>query len=439
MPLSAFRSHATPADLQSAFMLLGLACILLAGWLLGTLARRFKQPAVVGEVIAGIVLGPSVLGLLPGHLPDRLFPSDVRPLLSAVSQIGLALFMFMIGWEFEKRLLRPHGTLAGAVSASSIAVTFALGVGLSYFLYPRHATVAGHHIAFSEFAAFMGAAMSVTAFPVLARILTDNRLTHTRAGTLALASAAADDLLAWCMLAYVSAMVASRGTGDFLQVLALSAGYLLVMFVAVRPLLNRAVRALADRGQTAALLALLASGAFVSAWATTWIGIHAIFGGFMFGLIMPRDTSKPVLEVRKAMEHVSAVLLPVFFIVTGLGVDIGSLSVANFVELTAIVAVACVGKIAGTMTPARLLRLPWRESWALGLLMNTRGLTELVILNTGVALGVLDSRMFTMMVVMALITTAMAGPFLPSAEELTVPDLFAPLSRRPAAAGRGSG
>lgn len=439
MLLSAFRSHATHADLQSAVMLFGLACILLTGSLLGTVSRRFKQPVVVGEVVAGIVLGPSVLGLLPGHLPDRLFPTDVRPLLSSVSEIGLALFMFMVGWEFEKRLLKPHGALAGAVSASSIAVTFALGVGLSYFLYPRHETVAGHHVTFSEFAAFMGAAMSVTAFPVLARILTDNRLTHTRTGTLALASAAADDLLAWCMLAYVSAMVASRGKGDFLQVLGLSAGYILVMFLVVRPLLNRAVRGLTGRGQTGALLALLSSGAFVSSWATTLIGIHAIFGGFMFGLIMPRDTSKPILEVRKALEDISAVLLPVFFIVTGLGVDIGGLTVANVVELVAIVAVACVGKIAGTMTPARLLRLPWRESWALGLLMNTRGLTELVILNTGVQLGVLDTRMFTMMVIMALFTTALAGPFLPSAEELTVPDLFAPLSRRPAAAGRGAG
>jgi Kef-type K+ transport system membrane component KefB len=266
---------------------------------------------------------------------------------------------------------------------------------------------------------FMGAAMSVTAFPVLARIITDSRLGHTRVGTLSLASAAVDDIIAWCMLAYVSALVTSGSARDLAQVLSLSACYVALMFWVIRPGLARMTAFLTGRHHWQALFVLLAAGTFLSSYATTWIGIHSIFGAFLFGFIMPREPAAKLAEhLRKPLDHISTVLLPVFFIVTGLGVDVSGLHAYQYLELLAIIAVACAGKLIGAVAPARIFGLGWRESRTLGLLMNTRGLTELIILNTAVQLGVLDSQMFTMMVIMALVTTALAGPLLPKSSVL---------------------
>lgn len=435
----ALHSLAPHADLQIAVMMAGIAFVLLVGLALGGIAPRFRQPVVMAEVLAGIVLGPSVLGQFPGDLTHKLFPADSRPMLSAVSQVGLALFMFMVGWEFEKRILRPHRGLAAAVSMSSIACAFGLGVLVAVFLYPHHDTVAGHHISFTTFATFMGAAMSVTAFPVLARIITDRQLGHTRVGTLALASAAVDDILAWCMLAYVSALVTSGSPRDLVQVLSLSAGYVALMFFVVKPVLARLVGFFAGRRKWRELLVMLASGAFLSAYATTWIGIHAIFGAFLFGFVMPREPARELTEhLRKPLDNVSTVLLPVFFIITGLGVDINGLGGRQYVELLAIVAVACLGKLLGAIGPARVFGLSWTESRALGLLMNTRGLTELIILNVAVQLNVLDSQMFTMMVIMALVTTALAGPLLPRASVLASASVEVPPPAKPAAPAPGA-
>ncbi|SHL26909.1 cation:proton antiporter [Actinacidiphila paucisporea] len=415
----ALKSLAPHTDLQVAQMLAGIAFVLVVGLALGSLAPRFRQPAVIGEVLAGIALGPSVLGQFPGDLTHKLFPADSRPLLSAVSQVGLVLFMFMVGWEFEKRILRPHRGVAAAVSLSSVACAFGLGVALATFLYPHHNTVAGHHISFLTFSMFLGAAMSVTAFPVLARIITDSRLGHTRVGTLSLASAAVDDIIAWCMLAYVSALVTSGSARDLAQVLSLSAVYVVVMFWVIRPLVARMVGFFAGRQEWRGLFVLLAAGTFLSAYATTWIGIHSIFGAFLFGFIMPREPARELVEhLRKPLDNVSTILLPVFFIVTGLGVDVNGLGARQYLELAAIITVACLGKLIGAIAPARIFGLSWVESRALGLLMNTRGLTELIILNTAVQLGVLDSQMFTMMVIMALVTTALAGPLLPKSSVL---------------------
>ena len=412
-------SLASPPELLMATMLAGIAFVLLLGALLARLAGRLRQPAVIGEIVAGILLGPSVLGHLPGNLPDRLFPADVRPLLSAVAQVGLVLFMFLIGWEFEKRLLRPNKRVAVSVAVCSVGLAFSLGVALGAVLHARHDEVAGQQVPFAAFVMFMGAAMSVTAFPVLARILSDNRLTHTRVGALALACAAVDDLLAWCLLAYVSALVTARGAEDLARIAVLSAGYIAVLVVLVRPLLAALVTRWAHAGQWNRLLVVLCAGAFLSAYATTWIGIHAVFGAFLFGFIMPSEPALSLAQhVHRPLEHISVVLLPVFFIVTGLNVDIGGLRPPQMLELTAIIAVAVTGKLVGTILPTRLLGLPWRESLALGLLMNTRGLTELIILNVAVTLGVLDQQMFTMMVIMALVTTTLAGPLLPRRDAL---------------------
>ncbi|MFJ9840733.1 cation:proton antiporter [Kitasatospora sp. NPDC101155] len=408
------KSPATADDLHMATMLAGIAAVLLTGLVLGRLATRFRQPAVIGEIVAGIALGPSLLGHLPGDLPHRLFPAEVRPLLNAVSQVGLMLFMFMVGWEFDKRLLSPHKGTATMVSLTSVGFAFACGAGIASVLYRNHHEVAGHHISFTAFAMFMGAAMSVTAFPVLARILRDNRLTDTRVGVLALASAAVDDLLAWCLLAYVSALATAGGGGRLFQVAALSAAYVAAMFLVVRPLLAALVGLLVDRGQWQALLLVLCAGVFLSSWLTTWIGIHAIFGAFLFGFVMPREPARALKErLHPPLEHISMLLMPVFFVVTGLGVDVGGLGAAQYLELALIVSVACAGKLLGAVVPAKFFGLSWAESRTLGLLMNTRGLTELIILNAAKSLGVLDGQMFTMMVIMALVTTALAGPLLP--------------------------
>ncbi|MFF3326633.1 cation:proton antiporter [Streptomyces sp. NPDC002889] len=414
---------AAPQEMRTAIMLLDIGVVLLAGVLLGRVAKRLRQPVVIGEITAGILLGPSALGLLPGDLPHVIFPADVRPLLSAVSQVGLVLFMFLVGWEFEKRLIRPHIGLAAGVSLSSIVLAFGLGVALATVLHPRHATVAGQHISFTAFAVFMGTAMSVTAFPVLARILSDSKLLDTRVGTLALASAAIDDVLAWCLLAYVSALVSADGDYmDLALIGALSLAYVTLMLLVVRPLISRLVWRWAATGRWSALLAVLCAGAFGSAWLTSWIGIHAIFGAFLFGFVMPREPARVLAQhLRKPVENVSLVLLPVFFIVTGLGVDLGALNGTDYLMLTLIITVACAGKLLGAIVPARLFGLSWRESKDLGLLMNTRGLTELIILNAAVSLGVLDGRMFTMLVIMALVTTAMAAPLLSRREALATP------------------
>lgn len=418
-------SHAAGSsiDMRTAVMLADIGVVLLVGLVLGRLMRRLRQPAVVGEIAAGIALGPSLLGKLSGNPSARVFPADVQPLLTAVAQIGLVLFMFVVGWEFERRTLRLHARLSLVVSTSSVAVAFGLGATLALWLHPRHANAAGHHVDLLPFAVFLGTAMSVTAFPVLARILADNSLLGTRVGALALAGAAVDDVLAWCLLAYVSALVGADGDdATLVRIALLSVLYVAAMLLIVRPALARLVSHWATAGRWPALLVTLCAGVFLSSWLTSWIGIHAIFGAFLFGVVTPREPA-PLLarHVRGPLDNVAMLLLPVFFVVTGLRVDIGALTSADVPALMMIVAVACAGKLAGAFVPARLAGLSWRESMDLGLLMNTRGLTELIILNAAVNLGVLDGRMFTMMVIMALVTTAMAAPLLSRAGEPVTP------------------
>jgi K+:H+ antiporter len=407
-------SLAQHSDLVIAVVMVDVAVVLLAGAVLGTAMRFLRQPPVMGEIIAGIALGPSLLGLLPGNPTRHLFPAAGRPLLAAIAQVGLLIFMFGIGWEFEKRLLKGRVAAAGAISLSSTALTFTLGVGLATMLYGQHSTVNGHHVAFLPFALFMGAGMSITAFPVLARILTEHGILKTPVGTLALASAAVGDVLAWCMLALVAAIVTASSSGGLLQVGALSALYIATMLLVIRPLLGLIVRRWARERLPISFVMLVVAGVFLSSYVTTWIGIHAIFGAFIFGCIMPREPYTLLREgIKKPFDNISMVLLPVFFIVTGLNVDIGAISGWGYLELAAIVVVACAGKFLGVVAPAKLSGTSWRDAGTLGLLMNARGLTELIILNAGVGLGVLDGQMFTMMVLMAVVTTLITGPLLP--------------------------
>jgi Kef-type K+ transport system membrane component KefB len=430
------KTLAQHADLVIAVVMADIAIVLVVGAVLGRLVRHLRQPPVVGEVIAGVALGPSLLGLLPGNPSARIFPTEARPYLSAIAQVGLLVFMFGIGWEFDKRLLSGRRGTAGAISIGSVTLPFVLGVGLATMLYPHHHTVRGNHTSFTAFALFMGATMSITAFPVLARMLTEHRMMHTRAGTLALASAAVNDVLAWCLLAVTAAIVTAHGvSGDMAQIGVLSAIYLAVMALAVRPLLAYLTRRMVRDRVPPLYIVVLIAGLLLSSYATTWIGIHAIFGAFAFGFVMPREPLEVLADgVKRPLDGISMVLLPVFFIVTGLNVDISAISGRGLIELVAIILVACAGKTVGAAIPGKLTGMPWREAGTLGLLMNTRGLTELIILNAGVSLGVLDGRMFTMMVLMALVTTALAGPFLPN-PPASPKELADPRSAGPAVPG----
>ncbi|GAA1378028.1 hypothetical protein GCM10009612_78450 [Streptomyces beijiangensis] len=398
-----------------ATVLADIALVLVVGVVLLRAARFVRQPAVVGEILAGIALGPSLLGLLPGDLTDRIFPVEARPFLSAISQIGLLLFMFVLGWELDPRHLRGSKRAVAAVSAGSIIVPFALGIAAAAAVYQQHATVAGKQVDFWVFALYLGIAMSVTAFPVLARILADGGLGSTRVGTLALASAALGDVIAWCLLAIVMGLAAAGGgAGGFAAIIGWSVAYVIVMGVLVRPLLGKLTAQLLRRGGAAQLASVIAAGALLSSYATSLIGIHPIFGAFAFGIVMPRQPWRELEPlVQRPLQGVARLLLPVYFIVTGLSVNVGDLHGRDWLDLALLLTVACVGKVVGATFPAKWTGLPWRDALGVGILMNTRGLTELIILNVGLSLKVLDGRLFTVMVLVALFTTAIAGPFLP--------------------------
>ncbi|MEV6289554.1 cation:proton antiporter [Streptomyces sp. NPDC051896] len=396
-------------------VLADIAVILLVGSLLMKVAKWVRQPPVVAELLAGVALGPSLLGLLPGHLSTRLFPVDARPFLSVVSQLGILLFMFLIGWEFNRDILRGRlRTTIVSVSLSSMAVPFLGGAALALALYGRHDHVGSHHVGRAAFVLYLGTAISITAFPVLARFLVDTRMSGTRVGELALASAAACDALSWLLLAVVVAIVQVTGPGGLLRMAGQLLLYALAMGLLVRPALRALVRRWGQEGGgRLTLLAPIGAGVFLSAAATSWMGIHAVFGAFVFGCVMPREPVEPLTrQVRVPMEQVSLLLLPVFFIQVGLSVNVRSLGAADLAECAAVTAVACAGKLLGASVPGRLSGLEWRDAGMLGVLMNMRGLTELIVINVGVSMGVLDGRMYTVMVLMALVTTAAAGVFI---------------------------
>lgn len=403
------------------FVFIDVAVVVAAARIFGRLFRRIGQPAVVGEIVAGIALGPTLLGLLPGDLPLVLFPMEVRPYLNVIAQIGLILFMFIVGLEVDLTTIRERRTTAFTVSLTSVVLPFSLGILLAAYLHTHHAVFTEPDgttvpIAFLPFALFLGAAMSITAFPVLARILTERRMHRTSTGVLALACAAIDDVLAWSLLAVVVAVGAADG--NFLSVakiLGLTAAFALFMFLVVRPLLARMVPWYEREGRlTSDMLAIVLVLLLVSAFVTEKIEVHAIFGAFILGTAMPRRGAAGLTrEILERVEQISLLLLlPVFFVVTGLRVDIGAVGLTGMFELVLILAVAIGGKFVGAYVAARSRRVPKRQAGALGLLMNTRGLTELVILTVGVQLGVLDQNLFTLMVLMALVTTAMAAPLL---------------------------
>lgn len=386
---------------QTVMTMVGLALILVLAHLLGRLARRCGQPAVLGEILAGVLLGPT---LFHGALSDAVFPSDVRPMLSTLGNLGVALFIFLVGLELDHRLLRGNKRAAFGVSVGSIVCSFGLGAVLAVWLWNDHPL--GSRLGF---VLFIGAAMSITAFPVLARILTDRGIQHTRVGTLAMASAAAGDVAAWLLLAGVLAFAESRSSWQVLLVLP----YAVVMIAVVRPLLGRFLATRKPRGTGAAPLSVLTVLLLVSGALSEYLGLHFIFGAFLAGAIVPRHgTERLRAAVVDRFETITWMLLPAYFTVAGLKVDLSTVDRDGLGELGLILLVAIGGKFGGAYLGARTAGQAGRSATTLGVLMNTRGLTELIILGVGLQAGLLDTDLYSLMVVMALVTTAMTAPLL---------------------------
>ncbi len=392
-----------------ARMFLAVAVVVGAARLVGAAFGRIRQPQVVGEIVAGILLGPSLLGLVAPGVTHYLFPAEVVDVMEIMAQFGLVLFMFLIGLELDQSLLRGSGHTAVFVSHVSILAPLVLGAALALPLYPLVGSGS-----FGGFALFMGAAMAITAFPVLARILTDSGLHTTRLGILAITCAAVDDVTAWCVLAVVVGIVQATGAGDAVATIGLAVAFIGFMVLAVRPVLRRLEWVHAQRGRLGAhLTAAILVAVLLSAWTTEVIGIHAIFGAFLAGAILPRSGGL-ARELTERLEDLTVLfLLPIFFAVVGLSTSIGLLDQPlHWIITGAVLAVAVVGKWGGGMLAARLSGEAWRESNALGILMNTRGLAEIVILTVGRELGVISPVLFSAMVLMALTTTFMTTPLL---------------------------
>jgi Kef-type K+ transport system membrane component KefB/nucleotide-binding universal stress UspA family protein len=373
------------------------------------LTRKLRQPMVIAEIVAGIMLGPSVLGLLLPSVEASVFPKTSMPALGLVSQVGLILFMFIIGLELHPKLLKGRARQAVAISHASIVLPFALGGLSAFYLY---GVLAAPGVSFTSFLLFMGASMSVTAFPVLARILVERRLLRTRIGATAISCAAVDDVTAWCILAFVVSIVRSSSLMDAVRTVVLATGYILVMLLVVRPFLER----LAGRGRvklSQGVVAMTLVAVMISSWVTELIGIHALFGAFVFGAIIPKQGSTAAALAEKVEDVVVALLLPLFFAYSGLRTQIGLLDTPSaWITCAGITLIACVGKFGGSAIAARVTGFSWREASAIGILMNTRGLVELIVLNIGLDLGVISPRLFTMLVIMALVTTFMTTPLL---------------------------
>ena len=394
-----------------SILLLQIIVIIVIAKIFGSIFRRIGQPPVMGEMVAGIALGPSLLGWMAPPVASFLFPQASLTTLSVFSQVGVVLFMFIVGVELDLQHLKERATDAILVSHASIVVPFLLGAALSLSLYQ---TLAPPTSAFTPFALFMGIAMSITAFPVLARILQDRGLSKSPLGTTALACASIDDVTAWCILAFVIAVVNSKGFGTAVLTILLTVLFTVVMLALVKPRVEPPIeRRVENHKQSRLLLAGIVAFALACAWFTETIGIHALFGGFLAGVVMPSSPAVQTFLKQRIEGFCASALLPLFFVFTGLRTKINLLNDWNsWLVCLVIIAVAILGKLGGSMLMARWTKMSWRDSYAIGVLMNTRGLIELVVLNIGYDLGILSDRIFAMMVIMALTTTFMTAPLL---------------------------
>jgi Kef-type K+ transport system membrane component KefB len=392
-------------------LLIQIIVIIVVARAFAAIFRRVGQPPVMGEIVAGLVLGPSVLGWLSPQTMALLFPPASLTTLSLLSQVGVVLFMFVVGMELDIQHLRQKASAAIMISHASIVVPFLLGAALALFIYTP---LAPAQTSFTAFALFMGIAMSITAFPVLARILGDGGLAQTSLGSTAIACAAVDDVTAWCILAFVIAIVKSSGVAASLVTILLVLLFIGVMLFLVKPRIGSLITERVEKQKhTKGLLAGILAFTLACAVFTESLGIHALFGAFLAGVVMPQATDVRFFLKEKLEAFSSAALLPLFFAFTGLRTEIRLLNDwAGWIMCAGIIIVAVAGKLGGSTLMARWTGMSWRDSLGIGVLMNTRGLIELVILNIGYDLGILSARIFVMMVIMALVTTFMTTPLL---------------------------
>jgi Kef-type K+ transport system membrane component KefB len=392
-------------------LILSIGIVLLTTQVFGWIFHHIHQPRVVGEMTAGILLGPSLFGrFFPGTFAF-VFPASSMPALTVLSQVGLLLFMFVVGLEVDlKRILRQPAAVV-LISNVSIVLPLVMGVGLAKVLYPEFAV---KQVPFSTFALFMGTAMSITAFPVLARILKERNLLGSGIGSMAISCAAIDDISAWLLLAVLTAMVhSSQSWRAFAVTLILLAVFVATMLLPIRRVASLLESRYQQNGASMEFISLLMLFMLAASWTTERLGVHALFGAFMAGLVVPKN-GRMIADLVDRMESLSlALLLPLFFALTGLRTRIDLLTDRSLWGYAgAIIATAVAGKLAGAAFTARATGMNWKDSLGLGVLMNTRGLVELVILNAGLDLGILSPALFTMMVLMALVTTFMTSPIL---------------------------
>ena len=394
-----------------AILLGQIITIIIVARFFGWIFKKIGQPSVIGEIIAGIFLGPSVVGMYFPGFSLALFPTESLGNLQFLSQIGLILFMFVIGMELDLKVLKNKANEAVVISHASIVIPFALGISLAYFVYYKFAP---QGVEFLSFSLFMGIAMSITAFPVLARIVQERGIHKTKLGSIVITCAAADDITAWCLLAAVIAIVKAGTFISSLYVIGLAVLYVLLMLFIVKPFFKR-VGDLYSNSENLSkpVVAIFFLTLILSSYCTEVIGIHALFGAFMTGVIMPDAAKFRNIFIEKIEDVALILLLPLFFVFTGLRTQIGLINDPYLWKITGfIILVAVVGKFVGSALAAKFVGQSWKDSLTIGALMNTRGLMELVVLNIGYDLGVLNSEIFTMMVIMALVTTFMTGPAL---------------------------
>jgi Kef-type K+ transport system membrane component KefB len=394
-----------------AILILQIVTILLVARIFGLAFIAIGQPIVIGEIVAGIFLGPSILGAIFPSFSSFLFPIESLQNIHFLSQIGLILFMFVIGLDLDISSIRNKMSDALAISHASIIVPFALGLILAYFIYPQYTPA---NIPFYAFALFICIIMSITAFPVLARIIQEKGWTKTHLGSIAITSAAANDIIAWCLLAIVIALVKAGGIYSAIGTISIAILYVGFMILILKPWLSKMrethpTKETMSKGIIASYFLVLLSSAYIA----ELIGIHALFGAFLAGIIMPSDKHFRKILIEKIEDISVVLLLPLFFVYTGLRTDLGLLNKGNlWVTFGWVILAAIIGKFIGTALSARFFKQTWRDSLLLGALMNTRGLMQLIVLDIGYELGVLTPEIFMIMILMAIVTTFMTGPSL---------------------------
>ncbi|MBN1144812.1 MAG: cation:proton antiporter [Bacteroidales bacterium] len=396
---------------------LQLIIILLVVRLMGYLFQRMGQPLVIGEIVAGLLLGPSVLGAFAPQITSFLFPEDSVVVLKQLSQLGLIFFMFIIGMELDLNAFRQSANKAFLISIASISAPFVSGIILAFFLYSGFSFP---EVSFASFALFLGTTLCITAFPILARIVQERKLTKTPIGNFAISAAAIGDVIAWCILAVVIAIMRSRGIANSLLTIGLAAAFIVFMLLLVKPFMYRMGNVYASREVMGKpIVAFVFLLMLISTLTAEAIGINALFGAFMAGVVMPENLNFKRVFTEKIEDVALVILLPLFFVATGLRTEIGLINTPHlWMVCLVIILVGTISKISGTMLASRYVGLTWNHSLILGMLMNSRGLMELIVLNIGYDLGILTPELFSMLVLMALTTTIITGPGLSLIENL---------------------